>query len=156
MDQKNLSDLKKFNSTAEIEQYLREAGARGGTRPAGEGVVKDSMAVPASAGTQGGVVDYSQTNIQVAGVDEPDIVKNDDRYIYTIAGSSLVIVDAYPAANASVVFKTDLSDTPRDLFVTGDRLVLFTTGSGGPAVSGVSPAPAVSYTHLTLPTNREV
>lgn len=150
-DQKNLSDLKKFNSTAEIEQYLREAGARGGTRPAGEGVVKDSMAVPASAGTQGGAVDYSQTNIQVAGVDEPDIVKNDDRYIYTIAGSSLVIVDAYPAANASVVFKTDLADTPRDLFVTRDRLVLFTTGSGGPAVSGVSPAPAVGKEIAPVP-----
>ena len=142
-DQKDLKDLKKFNSTAEIEQYLRAAGAIGGIPGAGEGVIKDSMAVPVSAGSQGGAIDYSQTNVQVVGVDEPDIVKNDDRYIYTVAGQALVIVDAYPAANASVIFKTDLSDTPRNLFVTGDRLVLFTVGSGGSAVSGVSPAPAI-------------
>ncbi|WP_440949816.1 beta-propeller domain-containing protein [Methanosphaerula subterraneus] len=137
-DQKDLKDLKKFNSTAEIEQYLRAAGSIGGTQPVGEGAIKDSMAVPASAGTDAGAVDYSRTNVQVAGVDEPDIVKNDERYIYTIAGSALVIVDAYPAANASVVWRTDLADTPRDLFVADDRLVLFTAGSGGSAAAGVS------------------
>lgn len=36
----DLKDLKKFNSIAEIEQYLRDAGARGG-------VIGNSMAVPA-------------------------------------------------------------------------------------------------------------
>jgi len=36
MDLKDLKDLKKFNSIAEIEQYLRDAGARGGTQ-AGRG-----------------------------------------------------------------------------------------------------------------------
>ncbi|MCX5841692.1 MAG: beta-propeller domain-containing protein, partial [Deltaproteobacteria bacterium] len=41
-----------------------------------------------------GSVDYSQTNVQVAGVDEPDFVKNDARYIYVISGSTLTIVDA--------------------------------------------------------------
>ena len=79
-----------------------------------------------------GAGDYSTTNIQVAGVDEPDIVKNDARYIYTISGQTLTIVDAYPAEKASVVSKTEISDTPKDLFVTGDRLVLFTPGYGSP------------------------
>ena len=74
-------------------------------------------------------VGYSQTNVQVAGVDEPDIIKNDGTYIYTISGSSLVIIDAYPAAGASVVSTTALTDTPKDIFVTGDRLVLFTTAT---------------------------
>ena len=50
------------------------------------------------------------TNIQVAGVDEPDIVKNDDKYIYTISGSTLAIIDAYPAAGASIISKTEISD----------------------------------------------
>ena len=53
----------------------------------------------------GATVGYSQTNIQVAGVDEPDIVKNDDRYIYTISGSTLAIIDAYPAAGCIGHFK---------------------------------------------------
>jgi len=54
-----------------------------------------SGALPSAAGI--GSPDYSQTNIQVAGVDEPDFVKNDPHYIYVISGSTLTIVDAYPA-----------------------------------------------------------
>ena len=94
--------------------------------------------------------------MQVAGVDEPDIIKNDDRYIYTISGSTLTIIDAYPAAGASVISKTEISDTPKDLFINGDRLVLFTTGMGtpetsaqpanaGPAIGQVMPVPPVRY-----------
>ena len=97
-----------------------------------------AIPVPAAAGAvdystiSSGAGDYSTTNIQVAGVDEPDIVKNDARYIYTISGQTLTIVDAYPAEKASIVSKTEISDTPKDLFVTGDRLVLFTLGYGSP------------------------
>jgi uncharacterized secreted protein with C-terminal beta-propeller domain len=54
-----------------------------------------SGALPSAAGI--GSPDYSQTNSQVAGVDEPDFVKNDARYIYVISGSTLTIVDASPA-----------------------------------------------------------
>ncbi len=64
-----------------------------------------------------------------AGVDEPDFVKNDARYIYVISGSTLTIVDAYPASTASILSKTEIEDTPREIFVNGDRLVLFRTGT---------------------------
>ncbi len=37
---------------------------------------------------------YSETNLQEAGVDEADKVKNDGRYIYTAANDSVIIVDA--------------------------------------------------------------
>ena len=60
---------------------------------------------------------------------EPDFVKNDARYIYVISGSTLTIVDAYPATSASVLSKTELEDTPREIFINGDRLVLLKTGS---------------------------
>ena len=73
-------------------------------------------------------------------MDEPDIVKNDARYIYTISGQTLTIVDAYPAEKAAVVSKTEISDTPKDLFVTGDRLVLFTVGWDSPEYSEVNTA----------------
>ncbi|MEI7432892.1 MAG: beta-propeller domain-containing protein [Methanomicrobiales archaeon] len=158
------TDLKKFNSTAEIEQYIRDsmakdqqdgyrtypvtgmrsggwgAGSSGGPLLASQESAKNSMPIPAPAAIgavdfstiSSGVGDYSTTNIQVAGVDEPDIVKNDARYIYTISGQTLTIVDAYPAEKASVVSKTEISDTPKDLFVTGDRLVLFTLGYESP------------------------
>ncbi len=91
---------------------------------------ESGVAVPASlpSGTGIGAQDYSQTNVQVAGVDEPDFVKNDARYIYVISGNTLAIVDAYPAASASIISKTDIGDTPREIFVNGDRLVLLSTG----------------------------
>ncbi|MGA2912502.1 MAG: beta-propeller domain-containing protein [Methanoregula sp.] len=166
------SELKKFNSTAEIGQYLRDSIATDqqngyyqtmvptiGISTAVNGPQradqeKSGMAIPAPA--LPGTVGYSQTNVQVAGVDEPDIVKNDDTYIYTISGSTLAIIDAYPAAGASVISKTDISDTPKDLFVSGDRLVLFTTGTGTPqtiaqpagaepAIAQVVPMPPLRY-----------
>jgi len=43
----------------------------------------------------GGSTDYSETNIQVEGVDEPDIVKTDGSYIYVLANSKLYIIKAY-------------------------------------------------------------
>jgi inhibitor of cysteine peptidase len=140
-------DMKKFNSSAEIEQYVKDSMALdqqngySGTNGPMVGIstavndaqraeqAKGGLTVPAALP---GTVGYSQTNVQVAGVDEPDIVKNDDKYIYTISDSTLTIINAYPAAGASVISKTELSDTPKDLFVNGDRLVLFTTGTETP------------------------
>jgi inhibitor of cysteine peptidase len=146
-------DIKKFSSVDEIRDYIKnntqlvqdenyrtdgvlvavpvpviaaqESAAKG---------VSLSGALPSAAGI--GSPDYSQTNIQVAGVDEPDFVKNDGRYIYVISGSTLTIVDAYPATSASVLSKTELEDTPREIFINGDRLVLLRTGTSDIEVSG--------------------
>ena len=138
------AELKKFNSTAEIEQYLKDSlaasqqdgyyppslatgGMGAGVNAPQDSAEKSDSGIPASS--RPGSIDYSQTNIQVKGVDEPDIIKNDDRYIYTISGQTLAIIRAYPAEGASVVSETEINDTPKELFVSGDRLVLFCTGT---------------------------
>jgi len=72
--------------------------------------------------------DYSTTNVQVAGVDEADFVKNDGQYIYIISNGRLLIVDACPAENASVISETTFDGTPGDMLLNGDSLVIFTTG----------------------------
>lgn len=48
---------------------------------------------------------YSTTNIQVQGVDEPDIVKNDGKYVYVLSQQTgkISILDAYPAQQAKVI-----------------------------------------------------
>ena len=140
-------DIKKFSSEEEIRVYIQNNtqlaqdsyyGANGVmvttdrmTTPAPAVAIQESSAkgttLPSVAGI--GSTDYSQTNVQVAGVDEPDFVKNDARYIYVIAGSTLTIVDAYPAVSASVLSKTELEDTPREIFISNNRLVLLKTGS---------------------------
>ena len=146
-------DIKKFSSADEIRDYIKNNTqlmqgenyrTDGGLVPAPVPVVaaqessakgvSSSGILPSAGGL--GSPDYSQTNVQVAGVDEPDFVKNDARYIYVISGSTLTIVDAYPATSASVLSKTELEDTPREIFINGDRLVLLKTGTSDIEVSG--------------------
>jgi uncharacterized secreted protein with C-terminal beta-propeller domain len=69
--------------------------------------------------------EYSATNIQVAGVDEADIVKTDGEYIYLVAGNNVSILRAYPQEEARMISKITFNDTyPVGIFVSGDRLVV--------------------------------
>jgi hypothetical protein len=73
----------------------------------------------------------SGTNNQVASVDEADIVKTDGRYVYLAANGALRIVEALKPKMLSV---TMLPGNARELFVEGDRAVVFaSTGSVGKA-----------------------
>ena len=66
----------------------------------------------------------STTNIQVAGVDEADIVKNDGDYIYAVSGNVVFIVKA-ALGEAGVVSRIVCDDfAPAGIFVSGDRLVV--------------------------------
>jgi uncharacterized secreted protein with C-terminal beta-propeller domain len=68
---------------------------------------------------------YSPTNIQVAGVDEADIVKTDGQYIYLVSGNRTIIVKAYPPEQAQVLSKIEVEGTVMGIFINGDRLVVF-------------------------------
>lgn len=68
---------------------------------------------------------HSGTNNQVSGVDELDTVKNDGRYVYTANGDKLVILKAYPAADAGVVSTITVDGTIIGVFVRGDKLAIF-------------------------------
>ncbi len=74
----------------------------------------------------GGGFDYSETNVQVAGVDEADILKTDGNYIYTITGNVLFIIKAYPGEEAEIVATIDYEENwPQSLFVNGDHMAVF-------------------------------
>ncbi len=138
------TDIKKFSSNAEIKQYLAQQAAEqtnyysGGaySRIFAEGSstvmmnAKLSSAAPSadmsSTGGSASSSTYSTTNIQVQGVDEADIVKNDNKYIYTLSGNKLIIVDAYPAENAKILSQTKISGNAQDMLLNKDRLVVFT------------------------------
>ena len=75
---------------------------------------------------------FTGTNVQVAGVDEPDLVKTDGRRILTVSENVLSVVDI--TAGAPVL--TDQLQLPsgwgHELFFRGDRALLFTnSGSWG-------------------------
>ncbi len=127
--------LKQFSSQAELESFVKEYVEVGGYRREmmeTVGVAK-AMGVGAVTGATeagGAAEDFSQTNIQVEGVDEPDIVKNDGKYIYyVVSGKKVVIVEAYPAENMKILNEIDLNVSVNEIFINDDKLIIFATGS---------------------------
>jgi len=68
---------------------------------------------------------YSTTNVQVKGVDEGDIVKNDGKYVYAISGNNVFIMDAYPADGAKILSTIVFDSTPQNLYLNGKYLVVY-------------------------------
>jgi len=68
---------------------------------------------------------YSDTNVQVKGVDEADIIKTDGNYIYAIAQGRLHIVKV---ATSELISTTDIGNNPIELFIQKDRLLVFADG----------------------------
>jgi uncharacterized secreted protein with C-terminal beta-propeller domain len=159
-------NLAKFATCNAIADTFREAQqnsqtyymARGGgimtlnsvAPSAAEGAAKDS------ASGQGAVA-HSDTNVQVQGVDEADIVKTDGQYIYTITNgnryvyydyygggsgtnSTLVIAKAYPADEASIVSRVDLGDFyPQEMFIQDGKVLVFGSTSKQVPIEGAVP-----------------
>lgn len=132
-------ELRKFSSSYELMEYLKASQNQGaGILRSGPAIMEERVAVPVAdtaaktseiaaniQAPQDAAADYSTTNIQVAGVDEADFVKNDGKYIYVIAQDELVIVEAFPASAAKIVSTTSIKGRPKDIFINGDRLLLF-------------------------------
>ncbi|MBI4162712.1 MAG: beta-propeller domain-containing protein [Candidatus Aenigmarchaeota archaeon] len=124
--------LKTFASEQELKDFLKNNQQLGGTyyerteaqgAAPSDGNAKNEL----SAGSQSDV-DYSQTNIQVEGVDEADFVKNDGKYIYIISNNRLLIVDAYPAENAQILSNITIeNENPKEIFVNGNSLIVFSS-----------------------------
>ena len=78
--------------------------------------------------------DFSETNIQVEGVDEPDIIKTDGTYLYLIANQSIYIIRAYPWKNANILSKIKVEGQVdiNNLFINNNRLIVFETSQRYP------------------------
>jgi len=121
------SQISRFSSYHELEGFIetntqnmikRDSGfwaLLGEGEGEGEG---ESVPAPADS-------DYSATNIQVAGVDEADIVKTDGEYIYLVSGNRTIIVKAYPPEQAQVLSEIEMEGRVIGIFINGDRLVVF-------------------------------
>ncbi|PKP57608.1 hypothetical protein CVT91_10210, partial [Candidatus Atribacteria bacterium HGW-Atribacteria-1] len=141
--------IKKFSSQEDLNAYIKYSAESGigyyrSYATKGGGVLDGMMASPQSASAPSGTgksvasdttsypgagsstSDFSQTNIQVKGVDEADIVKNDGKYIYVVSGKKIVIIDGYPAKNAKILSEIKFNETPSEIFINKDKLVVFT------------------------------
>ncbi len=131
------SPLKTFASQEELEKYIKDGIRRGESIYVKDSFIERSgpMPVPApgfetTSMAQNGdgystTTEFSTTNIQVAGVDEADIVKTDGRFIYLASNNQLIIVEAYPPGKMKIVSSTFVEGSILGLFVNGDRLLIF-------------------------------
>ncbi len=71
-----------------------------------------------------GRVPYSLTNVQVAGVDEADIVKTDGKYIYLVSNNKVYVIEAFPPSNLSVKHVIKFNERVKGIFIYGNRLVV--------------------------------
>jgi inhibitor of cysteine peptidase len=124
------NQISKFSSYGELQTFVR---TNAGSKQFYWGVSREGMNLfsgsaeswaPAPSVMDHSAADYSDTNIQVAGVDEADIVKTDGEYIYLVSGNRTIIVKAYPPEQAQVLSEIELEGTVVGIFINGDRLVV--------------------------------
>lgn len=132
----------RFDSAEELEQYLiddalkRYEGLFGSETWGGWGYdyyylrANDSVAVPTfDSGTIHG--NRSETNTQVDGVDEADMIETDGEFLYIVADGTLKIIDVRDAANMSLASETSLSGYSEQMYLFGDRLAVISNQWGG-------------------------
>src|SRR3954471_22545118 len=157
--------LHAFSSCSSLLGYAQRNGVRvirdaATVRPApppesvsggGDGRAEAPVAAPAPAA---GDDTSSQTNVQEAGVDEPDWVKPSGTTLFALSGGKLVAFDA-SGDKARVLGSMDLNGYSQELLVHGDRaLVIASVGFGGDTpvmarqVPGVAPAMWIGRTRL--------
>ncbi|MEI6378984.1 MAG: beta-propeller domain-containing protein [Candidatus Falkowbacteria bacterium] len=128
---KKVKVVKKFNNIAELKKFLTPlsySSNYGYSRGAIMDTAVQSWSAPTAAMPSGAVAktaDYSSTNIQVAGVDESDIVKTDGDYIYALSRNNLQIIKARPAGQARVVTTIQFKNYPQDMYISDGKLVVF-------------------------------
>jgi uncharacterized secreted protein with C-terminal beta-propeller domain len=86
---------------------------------------------PAAAKSEAGTAapSFSTTNVQEAGVDEPDIVKTDGRHVFAITGDELRALDVTGDA-PRLVGSLALDGGGQQLFIRGDRALVMSTSYG--------------------------
>ena len=132
-------NMKHFTSYDDLKSYLEEYGSGSyGIKLRGLGfpmIMYDSVASGGEAATNlapsvsssGESIDFSGTNIQIAGVDEADTVKTDGSYIYYARGNEVIILRAYPADEAGIVSRITMENTVSDIYLSEDKLVVFSS-----------------------------
>ncbi|MCJ7633260.1 beta-propeller domain-containing protein [Candidatus Bathyarchaeota archaeon] len=122
----NLSPLQKFSSYDQLYAFLNKSSNPNVYYSFREGTSPGSLSIFGQAAQDASKIsDYSTTNIQVAGVDEADIVKTDGRYIYSVSGTTVFIIQAYPNSTAKVIAKLGFNQTVTGIFIANNRMVVF-------------------------------
>lgn len=117
-----LESVQPVNSIKEIENFFERIEPQGRSE-----IMMESSTEDKASSASGGGPDYSQTNQQVAGVDEADQVKTDGDYLYEVLnGDGLIITDIRNPKDMVHASKVDFTDGfyANELYVDQDKVVL--------------------------------
>ncbi|KON88414.1 hypothetical protein AF332_17430 [Sporosarcina globispora] len=123
---KVINTLPAIGSKEELNSYFSKMLSEERTFFSGRDMAasEESSAKNSSADTSGG--NYSETNVQVAGIDEADIIKTDGTHIYKITENKVQIIKALPSdkmkLESELTFKQAFS--PYQLFLDGNQLIV--------------------------------
>ena len=155
-----------FRSCGDLLGYVKTqavplVGAWGFGGLRAPGTLPPGVAVPAagSAKTDAGTgptegVDYSGTNVQEQGVDEPDSVKTNGKTLFAVAGNRLNAVDvtsSHPKLLDSLKLDTGWS---HELLLVGDHLLVLSRGGYWLTPLPAQPALALPFYPATRPSRR--
>ena len=140
-------ELQTFSSYEELTEFLGSSSYQYSSydwRSLGGGSMDKSFEATAAPDgmnfdeSGGETVDYSQTNVQVAGVDEPDVVKTDGTYLYIVSNGKIIIVKAYPTEDADIECEITFNDSiyVQNVFISDLRLVVFAETYDYPVYKG--------------------
>ena len=153
---KSFSALTKLLQATQPKYYFANATTTS-TTPSGANLLAPSStgATPGAAtstpsgtgSSNNGDVPFSTTNVQVAGVDEADIVKTDGQFIYQVSGAQVFVINAFPetglAVTSTLSFGSDFY--PMQLFLDGQNLVVIGSSfRSGPVFGDVFAFPSES------------
>lgn len=126
------STLPSIQSKEELTNYFKQIlkKNKGGTEFSlfgREGNMESKSSEDSAAGESSqSESNFSETNNQVQGVDEGDIVKTDGSYIYQLTDRTLLITKANPVKEMGVVSSTNYKESmqPHHLFLQKDKLLV--------------------------------
>jgi hypothetical protein len=141
--------IAKYGDVQQCSYYGGSIGYGGGGMATG--AQEDSKASPApsapNSGASGGerAASYSETNTQVKGVDEADIVKNDGKNLYVIHGRAFKVINAWPANTLKELTSTDVEGTPTEMFVADGKAVIYSQVNGADIFKAAGVTPKTQY-----------
>jgi len=123
------SQIQTFDSEEAFLEAIKELQsqnyARGGEMVAFSAGSKDVALESAPTAAPTSSNEYSKTNVQVAGVDEADIIKTDGEYIYVTSHGSLFVIKA-DGDKSKILSETKIENFyANELFINDNRLVVF-------------------------------
>ena len=88
---------------------------------------------------------HSETNNQVAGVDEADFVKTDGKNLYVLHGRAFKVLNAWPATAMHELATLDIEGTPTEMFVEGGKAVVYSQVNGASLYTATGIKPKDGY-----------